>query len=102
MIIFESPSRIIEDRSISWAKIKALTAAKASMAATKLGRPTFSTIEAITYPLSSQITTPIPTVFSSLITTPSKLILRNELGGGFHLTLWGTRVIEFGGFAELI
>ena len=67
-------------------------------ATTKLGRATFLAIEAITCPFSSQITTPIPTKFSSFNMTPSKLIMRHELGVDFHLSLWGTQMTESRGF----
>ena len=41
MITLESPSRIVEEKSISETKLKALTAASASTSALELGRVNF-------------------------------------------------------------
>lgn len=70
--------------------------------ATKPSRATFLAIGAITCPFSSQISTPIPAEFSSFNMTPSKLIMRHELGGDFHLSLWGAQMTESWGFEGIV
>ena len=78
IIVSKSSSRIIDEKPWSNAKEIALTATKASLSSTKGGSVTFSDRNART--------TPKPASKVSLNIAPSKLIFKDETGGGHHLT----------------
>ena len=94
MTTFESPSRMMEDRPISWTKAKAQIVAIVSKSAIKGGRGTFFDKEAMTRPRLFRITIPIHASLESLKTAPSKFTLKTEGGGGDQLT-WVAVVGDF-------
>ena len=97
MTTFESPSRMMEDRPISWAKAKGQIVAIVSTSAIEMGRGTFFDKEAMTRPRLFRITIPIHASLESLKTAPSKFTLKTGGGGGDQLT-W---VAVVGGFVNM-
>ena len=97
MTTFESPSRMMEDRPISWAKAKGQIVAIVSTSAIEMGRGTFFDKEAMTRPRLFQITIPIHASLESLKTAPLKFTLKTGGGGGDQLT-W---VAVVGGFVNM-
>lgn len=80
----ESPSTSAQKILISWEKVSACLAAKASTMSTDQGRWIFWLRAASIFPSESLITTPRPTHPKLANTAPSKLILNKHEGGGCH------------------
>lgn len=82
----ELPSKMNLEKPSSWAKDIALTAAKASTKSEEKGSWICSEREAIACPWSLRIITPKLALSISVNVVPSKLTLRELLGGGIHET----------------
>ena len=58
-------------------------------------------MDAITYPLESRIIHPVPAMFSSLNSDPSKLTLTFDQGGGFQFRCFMASLGQPGGFGGM-